>query len=116
MRFYIFTFKGKLSIGILPGISWHPSSTFPLDILCCNQRHQISTKRIYTLLVFSLYNERPILGDNPKAHKILLKSSVFHGVVLFTEKHCAFHEKRNERPFARNCNPMFYTLRLFSLW
>ena len=54
-------------------------------------------------LVFRLYNERPVLGDNPKAHKILLKSAAlftekcnaFHGIVLFTEKHCAFHEKRN---------------------
>ena len=58
--------------------------------------------------------QRPILGDNPKPHKILLKSTALfmelhfslkstalfiekhcacHGVVLFTEKHCTFHEK-----------------------
>ena len=29
--------------------------------------------------MFGLSNERPILGDNPKAHN---------------EKHCGFHEKR----------------------
>ena len=67
----------------------------------------------FICLVFRLYNERPILGDNPKAHKILLKSAA-----LFTEKHNAFHgvavftEKRNERPFARNCNPMFFILEI----
>ena len=57
--------------------------------------------------------ERPILGDNPKAPKIFLKTvalftekpcsfqcfsvlftekhCAFHGVALFTEKYCAFH-------------------------
>ena len=38
-------------------------------------------------LVIGLSKERPILGDNPKAHKICMKSTA-----LFTEKHCTFHE------------------------
>ena len=40
---------------------------------------------IFPIFGLSYIYEKPILGDKPKPHKILLKS-----VVLFTEKHCVF--------------------------
>ena len=57
----------------------------------------ITSKMSKDIWSFVYIYERPILGDNPKPHKILLKSAVlfstFHGVVLFTEKCCTFHWK-----------------------
>ena len=46
-------------------------------------RHLENTHSL--LFGLSYIYERPILGDNPKPHKILLKS-----IALFTEKCCAF--------------------------
>ena len=58
---------------------------------------------------FVIY-ESPILGDNPKPHNF-----AWWKVLLFSKRRCAFQWKAwkaqcfsYERPFARNCNPMFY--------
>ena len=64
---------------------------------------------------FVIY-ERPILGDNPKPHNFAWwKALCFSWKLGLSHGKCnAFHEKREkcrfsyERPFARNCNLMFW--------
>ena len=57
------------------------------------------------MLVFGLSKERPILGHHAKAH--ILESGGFH--VKSGGFTCEI-----ERPFARNCNPMFKNVFVFT--
>ena len=68
--------------------------------------------------IIGLSKERPTLGDNTKAHifglcseNIPIKPRRSTGKVHEKRmKSTAFHD---ERPFARNCNPMFFS---FVFW